>query len=95
MLLDQLAAYTFNSASAPSPLLLTCAALAYHSHLQFTRIGFLDQVKIAAGKSGTLQSRATARQTLSEWINHDRAATRNVFAHGAMLSCLLNRFTFE
>ncbi|RSH90377.1 hypothetical protein EHS25_000982 [Saitozyma podzolica] len=94
-LLDQLASHTFHSAASPTSLLLSCAALAYHAHLQFARVGFLERVKIAAGKSGTAASREAARVTLSEWINSDVVAARNIFAHAAMLRCLLWRFTFD
>jgi hypothetical protein len=43
-LLDQLASHTFHSAASPTSLLLSCAALAYHAHLQFARVGFLERV---------------------------------------------------
>ena len=69
--------------------------MAYHSHLQFTRAGFLDQVKLAAGKLGTYSSRDAARISITEWLNSNPAGMRNVFAHAAMLRCLVARFTFE
>jgi hypothetical protein len=72
-----------------------CAALAYHAHMQFTITGFLDKVKIAAGKSGTSGSKESAKATLVQLINVNHMATRNILAHAAMLTCLLDRFTFE
>lgn len=52
-------------------------------------------VKVAAGKSGTLQSRTHAQHTLAWWINSDLVGARRIFANAAMLSCLLMRYTFE
>ncbi|KAL1406153.1 hypothetical protein Q8F55_007837 [Vanrija albida] len=95
-LLDQLARHTLASATAPTPLLVSCAALAYHSHLQFTEVGFLDQVKIAAGRAGHDGAQQdAARRTLAGWMRVNHAATRNVFANAAMLSCLMSRFAFD
>lgn len=79
----------------PTPLLISCAALAHHGRLQFTLPGFLQKVKIAAGKSGTMDSRLSSAQTLSWWLNADRVGARRIFAHAAMLACLLTRYTFE
>ncbi|ORY26042.1 hypothetical protein BCR39DRAFT_542336 [Naematelia encephala] len=95
ILLGRIASHTLNLAVSPTPLLMSCSALAHHSHLQFTHPGFIELVKAAAGKSGTMESRIGARQTLEQWINQDRYSARVVFAHAAMLACLLKRYTFD
>lgn len=94
-LLDQLARHALDSASSPTALRLSCVALAHHSHLQFTEIGLLDQIKVAAGRSGDASSRSEAQIALTERLRSNPAGSRNIFAHAAMLRCLLNRFTFE
>jgi hypothetical protein len=94
-LLDQLARHALASPSSPTALRLSCVALAYHSHLQFTEIGLLDQIKVAAGRSGDASSRNEAQIALTERLRSNPAGSRNIFAHAAMLRCLLNRFTFE
>lgn len=93
-MLDHLASQTLQS-PAPSALLASCAALAYHAHLAFTSPGLLENVKLAAGRSGDARSRDAARNTLRVWMAERPAQARNVFAHAAMLYCLLSRFTFE
>ncbi len=95
IILKRLSTQTLNSALPPTSLMISCTALYYHSHMQFTFLGFLQVVKIAAGKSGTATSRAAARTTLSQWVNGDVVGARQVFANAAMLSCLLLRYTFE
>ena len=76
-------------------MLTSCTALSHHSYLQFGYPGFLQKVKIAAGKSGTKESRVSAQQTLGRWLDSDRVVGRRIFAHAAMLTCLLTRYTFE
>lgn len=75
--------------------MVSCAALAYHSHLQFTQTGLLDQIKIAAGRSGSAAAQAEAREAVGQWMHSHPAATRNVFANAALLGCLMRRFNFE
>jgi hypothetical protein len=95
VILKRLSSHTLISALPPTSLMISCTALYYHSHMQFTFPGFIQVVKVAAGKSGTAASRAAARMTLSQWINSDAVGARRVFANAAMLSCLLLRHTFE
>lgn len=93
-LLDQLAGYAIDTPSSLTSLRLSCVALAHHAHLQFTGISLLDQIKVAAGKSGD-QAREIAQADVAVRLRENPAAARNIFAHAAMLRCLLNRFTFE
>lgn len=91
--MDQLARHTLRF-SAPTHLVVSCAAVAYHAHLQFTHVGLLEQIKIAAGRSGALAAE-DARLRLARWMAANPGLTRNVFAHAAMLFCLMSRFVFE
>ena len=95
ILLDQLARHSLNTPSTPTSLRLSCVALAYHSHLQFTRFGLLEQIQIAAGKSGSPEIREAAQIDVALQLQKSPTVARNIFAHAAMLRCLLNRFTFE
>ncbi len=94
-LLDQLAGHALDTPSSLTPLRLSCVALAHHAHLQFTGVGLLDQVKVAAGRSGDAAARDAARADVAARLRENPAAARSLFAHAAMLRCLLNRFTFE
>lgn len=94
MLLDQLAQYSMDSNSCLTSLRLSCVALAHHSHLQFTETGLLEEIKVSAGKLGD-QGREDARINVAARLRANPAGGRNIFAHSAMLLCLLNRFTFE
>ncbi|KAH8896621.1 hypothetical protein GQ53DRAFT_889865 [Thozetella sp. PMI_491] len=94
-LLDQLAHHVINTPASLNSLRLSCVALSHHSHLQFSRIGLLDQIKVAAGKSGDQIGRQAAQVDVAERLQDDPAAARHIFSHAAMLRCLLNRFTFD
>jgi hypothetical protein len=63
--------------------------------MQFTWPGFLDKVKIAAGKSGTEESKLNARAWLSSRISDDVIGARSILVHAGQLNALLIRFTFE
>ncbi len=95
VLLDSISVNIFHTSVSPTPLLLSCAALAHHSHMQFTRIGLINEGKIAAGKSGSAESRLAARASIAQWVRSDPGGCRNVVAHAGMLSSLLHRFRFE
>lgn len=94
-LLSRIAGHTLNIAKTATPLLISCSALHHHCCLQFAFPGLLQKLKVAAGKSGTLDSQLEARQVLKTWINVDPYTSRVVFAHSAMLACLLKRYTFD
>lgn len=72
-----------------------CIALAYHSHMQFTIPAFLDDAKIAAGKSGTQRSRQMAALRLSEAMSVQPIRTRQILAGAGMLNALLGRYVFD
>lgn len=95
ILLDRIRVLALNTPLTPNPLLISCAALANHAHLQFTRLGFIELVKTAAGKSGSSESKSAAQQGLLTWINSTFAGVRRITAYSGMLSNLLVRHTFE
>ena len=86
---------TLNMPFPPTPLIISCAALASHAHLQFTRLGFIELVKAAAGKGGSFESKSDAQQTLMAWINSNGIGARRIAAYAGVLSNLLTRHTFE
>lgn len=94
-MLDRIRVLALSTPRPPKPLLISCAALANHAHLQFTRLGFIELVKIAAGKRGSHESKRTAQQELLSWINSDFVGVRRITAYAGMLSNLLGRHTFE
>ena len=95
MLLDRIAAHTLNHSAPASALLISSAALASCSHLQFTINGFIEMARGAAGKAGTIASLNSSREALSQVLNRNIQAARNIFVHAAMLGCLTDRFTHE
>ncbi|RSH93054.1 hypothetical protein EHS25_007407 [Saitozyma podzolica] len=94
-LLDQLARLTLNGALSPTHLLLSCPSMAYYSHINFTRLGFMEDVRNAAGRGGTTSSMQAARASLAISLSSDPDATRNIVAHAALLYCLISRFKFD
>ena len=63
--------------------------------MQFTWPAFLNNVKVAAGKSGTEESKADARAWIQSRITEDPIGARSILAHAGQLSALLLRYTFE
>ncbi|CEL02560.1 hypothetical protein ASPCAL03728 [Aspergillus calidoustus] len=94
-LLDQLSVYFHSLSLPPTPSLLSVSALSHLGHLQFTWTGFLDKVKIAAGKSGTEESKLNARSWLSSKISDDVVGARSILVHAGRLNALLIRFPFD
>ncbi|BEJ14002.1 hypothetical protein CspHIS471_0311760 [Cutaneotrichosporon sp. HIS471] len=91
-LLDQLARHTLRL-PAPSALVVSCAAVAYHAHLRFSSARFLDDVKAAAGRGPGGAEDAQAR--LGGWMRANPRRTRDVMAHAAMLFVLVGQFSFD
>jgi hypothetical protein len=79
----------------PNSLIVGVSALSHLSHIQFTWPGFLENIKIAAGKSGTDTSKINARLWISAKIAQDQIGARSILAHAGQLSSLLLRYTFE
>ena len=79
----------------PNSLLVSVSAFSHLSHIQFTWPGFLENIKIAAGKSGTEASKRDARSWLSSRISEDQVSAREILVHAGQLSSLLMRYTFE
>ena len=79
----------------PNSLIVSVSALCHLAHIQFTWPGSLDNIKIAAGKSGTENSKTDARLWLSARISEDLVGARSILIHAGQLSALLMRFTFE
>lgn len=94
-LLDQLSACLHFLSYIPNSLLVSVSALSRLAHIQFTWPGFLDKVKIAAGKSGSDESKRDARSWLSTRIAEDPISARSTLVHAGQLNALLMRFTFE
>jgi hypothetical protein len=69
--------------------------MAYYSHINFTRLSFMEDVRNAAGRGGTTSSMQAARASLAISLGSDLDATRNIVAHAALLYCLISRFKFE
>ena len=79
----------------PNSLIVSVSALSHLGHVQFTWPGFLENIKIAAGKSGTEASKGEARSWLSSRILDDPVNARAILVHAGQLTSLLSRFTFE
>ncbi|OBT68701.1 hypothetical protein VE03_01825 [Pseudogymnoascus sp. 23342-1-I1] len=94
-LLDQLSASCYSLSYMPNSLVVSVSALSHHGHIQFTWPGFLHNIKVAAGKSGTERSKADARLWLSTRISEDQVNARSILVHAGQLSALLMRFTFD
>jgi hypothetical protein len=94
-ILDQLSVCFHFLSYTPTALLVSVSALSHLGHLQFTWPGFLDKVKIAAGKSGTEESKLSARAWLCLRISDDVIGARSILVHAGQLNALLIRFTFE
>ncbi|KAL1962696.1 hypothetical protein VTN77DRAFT_9240 [Rasamsonia byssochlamydoides] len=94
-LLDQLSASCYSLSCMPNSLIVSVSALSHLGHIQFTWSGFLDNIKIAAGKSGTEESKRDARAWLSARISEDPVSARSILVHAGQLSALLTRFPFD
>jgi hypothetical protein len=79
----------------PNSLIVSVSALSHLGRIQFTWPGFLENIKIAAGKSGTENSKNGARAWLSARIAEDPVNARSILVHAGQISALLMRFTFE
>ncbi|GMK59201.1 hypothetical protein CspeluHIS016_0702160 [Cutaneotrichosporon spelunceum] len=91
-LLDQLARHTLR-APAPSALVVSCAAVAYHAHLRFASPRFLEDVKAGAGRWPG--GREEAQACLGAWMAANPRGARDVVAHAAMLFALVAQFSFD
>lgn len=94
-LLDQLSIYCHGLSHMPNSLIVSVSALSHLAHIQFTWPAFLNNIKVAAGKSGTEESKADARSWLRTHIADDPMGARSILVHAGQLSALLLRFTFE
>lgn len=94
-ILDQLSVCFHFLSYTPTALLVSVSALSHLGRIQFTWPGFLDKVKIAAGKSGTEESKLNARAWLASRISDDVICARSILVHSGQLNALLIRFTFE
>ncbi|KAJ6443388.1 Heat Labile Enterotoxin Type Iib [Purpureocillium lavendulum] len=94
-LLDQLSTSSHSLPNKPNSLIVSVSALSHLGHMQFTWPGFLNNVKIAAGKSGTEESKSDARSWVRARIEEDPVGMRSILAQAGQLSSLLSRFTFE
>ncbi|CAK7228811.1 hypothetical protein SBRCBS47491_007034 [Sporothrix bragantina] len=92
--LDQLARHVIDTPVSLTSLRLSCVALAHHAYLELTDVGLLSTIKVAAGRSGEQEQQA-AQADVKRRLQMDPAGARCLFAHAAMLQCLLNRFTFD
>lgn len=79
----------------PNSLIVSVSALSHLSHIQFIWPGFIENIKIAAGKSGTETSKKDARLWLSTRIDQDQVGSRSILAHAGQLTSLILRYTFE
>ncbi|KAH8805434.1 fungal transcriptional regulatory protein [Xylogone sp. PMI_703] len=95
MLLDQLSDSCSTASCIPNALIVSVSALSHLSHIQFTWPGFLENIKIAAGKSGTEASKCDARSWLSSRISEDQISARAILVHAGQLNSLLIRYTFD
>ncbi|KAL1907179.1 hypothetical protein Sste5344_007130 [Sporothrix stenoceras] len=77
-----------------SCLALSCVAVSRHAYLELTDPGLLGAIKVAAGRLGEQEQQA-AQVDVARRLKSDPAGARCLFAHAAMLRCLLNRFTFD
>ncbi|KIM99147.1 hypothetical protein OIDMADRAFT_56312 [Oidiodendron maius Zn] len=95
ILLDQLSDSCNTVSCMPNSLIVSVSALSHLGHVQFTWPGFLENIKIAAGKSGTEASKGEARSWLSSRILDDPVNARAILVHAGQLTSLLARFTFD
>lgn len=63
--------------------------------MQFTIPAFLDDTKIAAGKSGTQRSQEAAAMRLRAALAVHPDRTRKILAEAGMLNALLGRYVFD
>lgn len=94
-LLDELSLSCHSLNAVPNSLSIGVCALSHLGHMQFTWPGFLNNIKIAAGKSGTEESKATARDWVQSRINDDPAGARHILTQAGQLSAVLARYPFE
>ncbi|KZO90459.1 hypothetical protein CALVIDRAFT_490418 [Calocera viscosa TUFC12733] len=94
-LLEQLSAECQTISLMPNALIVSVSALAHVGRIQFTWPRFLDNVKVAAGKSGTETSKSQARTWLSGHMAEDPVRTRSIIVHAGRLNALLLRFRFD
>lgn len=92
--LNQLARHVTDTPASLTAPRLSCVALSHHAYLELTDPGLLGAIKVAAGRSGEQEQQA-AQTDVSRRLQMDPSGARCLFAHAAMLRCLLNRFTFE
>ncbi|EGX97024.1 Fungal transcriptional regulatory protein [Cordyceps militaris CM01] len=94
-LLDELSVSCHSLHALPNSLTIGVCALSHLGHMQFTWPGFLNNIKIAAGKSGTEESKATAREWIQSRIQDDPAGARFILAQAGQLSAVLARYPFD
>ncbi|OAA69693.1 Fungal transcriptional regulatory protein [Cordyceps fumosorosea ARSEF 2679] len=94
-LLDELAVACHSLTALPNALSIGVCALSHLGHVQFTWPGFLNTVKVAAGKSGTEESKAGARAWIRSRVQDDPAGARFILAQAGQLSALLARYPFD
>lgn len=94
-LLDLLAASCQSLRTRPNTLTIGILALSHLAHMQFTWDGFLNSVKVAAGKSGTEESKAEARIWIQSQIAEDPIGARFILAQAGRLGAILARHPFE
>jgi hypothetical protein len=95
VILDRLAVSWHDTSANPKALMVSTGALSHHSHIQFTRPGFLEHVRQAAGKYEPDPRRQPAREWLYDWSRREPEEARTIVVHAAQLNALLARFTFE
>lgn len=93
--LDRLAFSWHETSTNPTALMVSTTALSHHSHIQFTRPGFLEHCRLAAGKYEGNTRREPGREWLREWSRREPREARTIIVHAAQLYALLARFTFE
>lgn len=79
----------------PNALTVGILALSHLAHMQFTWDGFLNRVKVAAGKSGTEESKAEARSLIRSQIAEDPVGARFILVQASCLGTILARHPFE
>ncbi|OAA50753.1 Fungal transcriptional regulatory protein [Beauveria brongniartii RCEF 3172] len=94
-LLDELAISCHSLNALPNPLTIGVCALSHLGHLQFTWPAFLNNAKIAAGKSGTEESKASARAWIRSRVSVDPAGARFILTQAGQLGALLARYPFD
>ncbi|OAQ61102.1 fungal transcriptional regulatory protein [Pochonia chlamydosporia 170] len=94
-LLDKLSASCHSLPNKPNALILSVTALSHLGHIQFTWPNFLQNIKVAAGKSGTDESKADAREWIQARIEEEPVITRSILVQAGQLSTLLSRYIFD